>query len=117
MIMEEPASSFISFGRRRNDDNRVSGRHHLYNRGCRTEWHPRMEKLKQGGATGSRYLAYIRGIVLQTIAKGIGDRSEHISLRSMYPVLDRLSEAVASSRRTKMQDQPTRRAKLKDKLK
>ena len=30
--------------------------------------------------------------------RGLG-RSEHISLRSMYPVLDRLSEAVASSRR------------------
>ena len=58
---------------------KVSGRHHLYNRGCRTKWHPRTGRAsRKEKATGSRYLAHIRGIVLQTRIKGIGFISEHI---------------------------------------
>ena len=57
---------------------KASGGRHLFNRGCRTKWHPRTESLPKEDATGSRYLAYIRGIVLQTRIKGIGFISEHI---------------------------------------
>ena len=51
---------------------KASGGLHLFNRGCRTEWHPRIERLSLDRATGSRYLAYVRGIVFQTRDRGIG---------------------------------------------